>query len=127
MENCIFCKIIRSEAPSYKIYEDESFVGFLDIYPRNEGHTLLVPKNHYRWVYDVPEFSKYWKAALKITHAIQKALNPTFVAYVTHGLEIEHAHIHIVPRYDDTEFVPPVKNISKEKMQEIADKIRKVL
>ncbi len=121
----IFCKIISGELPSYKVYEDEEFLGFLDIFPRTEGHTLLIPKKHYQWVYDVPDFAQYWLTVLKITRAMQKALKPTFISYVTHGLEIPHAHIHIMPRHKETEFIPPLKKIPPERMKEIAETIKK--
>lgn len=127
MGDCIFCKIVIGKLPSYKIYENNAFYGFLDIYPRTEGHTLLIPKKHYRWVYDVPDFDLYWRVALKVTKAMQKALRPTFITYVTHGLEVSHAHIHILPRYKETEFVPEIKKIPQEKMQEVAEKLRKKL
>jgi len=124
MQDCIFCKIVAGQLPSYKVYEDEDFLGFLDIYPRVKGHTVFIPKIHYRWVYDVPQFDKYWLVALKITQTMQKTLHPTFVSYVTHGLEIPHAHIHIMPRYKETEFIPEVKKIPDEEMKLIAEKIR---
>jgi histidine triad (HIT) family protein len=124
MENCIFCKIVAGNLPCYKVYEDDQFLAFLDIYPRVEGHTLVIPKKHYRFVYDVPNFDRYWLAALKITKAMQKVLNPYFITYVTHGLEVPHAHIHILPRKEnETSFVPEVKNITKEKLEEIAKKL----
>jgi len=128
MENCIFCKIIRGEIPCQKVYEDDTFLSFLDIRPTNKGHCLVVPKKHYRWVYDVPNFGKYWEAALAITLAMQKALNPSFVTYVTHGLEVPHAHIHILPRESsETSFVPEHKKFRNNEMSEVADKIRKEL
>jgi len=125
MENCIFCKIIKGNIPSYKIYEDELFFGFLDIHPRVKGHMLLVPKKHYSWVYDVPEFKEYWGIVLKITRVMQQTLSPTFVTYVTHGLEVPHAHIHIMPRKHETEFVPAVKTFPADEMEKIAQKIKK--
>ena len=124
MDTCIFCKIVKGDLPSYKIYEDEKFIAFLDIFPRTKGHTLVIPKTHYRWVYDVPEFGKYWETVLRVTRAIQKGLEPQFITYVTHGLEVEHAHIHILPRKGDTEFVPEIKKVSKEEMENIAEKLR---
>lgn len=124
MENCVFCKIVKKELPCYKIYEDGLFLGFLDIHPRTVGHSLLLPKKHYQWVYDVPEFDQYWLVVLKITKAMQKALMPTFITYVTHGLEVAHAHIHILPRKNETEFVPQPISISKEEMEKVARKIR---
>lgn len=128
MNDCIFCQIVAGKIPCYKVYDDKEFLGFLDISPRTRGHSLLIPKKHYRWVWEVPDFGKYWETALKLTQTMQKALKPYFITYVTHGLEVPHAHIHILPREkQETEFVPEVKTISKEEMQEIAKKIKNQL
>lgn len=125
MDNCIFCKIVKGELPSYKLFEDELFFGLLDIFPRTRGHALIIPKEHHRWVYDVPQFAEYWLAVKKLTDAMQKSLSPYFVSYVTHGLEVPHAHIHVLPRYkDETSFVPDTKSFSKEEMLEIAEQIK---
>lgn len=124
--DCIFCKIVKKEMPSYHVYEDEEFLGFLDIFPRVKGHTLLIPKKHHTWVYDVPNFGQYWEAALKITRATQKVFDPHFVSYVTHGLEIPHAHIHIMPRpKGEHSFVPEIKKFKKEEFEEVAERLRK--
>ncbi len=128
MQDCVFCKIVKGELPCYKVYEDEKFLGFLDINPRVEGHTLLIPKKHYRWVYDVPEFGEYWEVAKKIALAAKKALGAEFISFVTHGLDVHHAHIHILPRKKgEYEFVPSIKSFSKEKMGEIAERIYKAV
>lgn len=124
MDDCIFCKIVAGEIPCYKIYEDDLFLGFLDINPRVFGHTLLIPKKHYKWVYDVPEFDKYWLAALKITNVFKKEFDTEFVTYGTHGLDISHAHIHILPRKDESEFLPNEIKISPEEMKKLAEKIQ---
>lgn len=123
MENCVFCQIVKGKIPCYKVYEDENFLGFLDIHPRTKGHTILIPKKHFRWVYDIPNFLKYWDTALKVTKAMQKALNPVFISYITHGLEIEHAHIHIMPRTGEKEFIPEEKSINSDEMKGIAQAI----
>lgn len=124
MENCIFCQIVAKKLPSYQIYEDELFLGFLDIKPRVIGHTLLIPKKHYRWVYEVPKFGKYWEIALKITQVIQKSLKPDFVSYITHGLDVEHAHIHIMPRWiNKGEFVPELITLGESEFESTAKKI----
>lgn len=123
--NCIFCKIVKKKLPSYQVYEDNNFLAFLDIYPRVEGHTLVIPKKHYRWVYDVPNFKDYWEVVLKITNKMKISLSPYFITYVTHGLEVPHAHIHILPRKkEETEYIPEVKKVSQENLQKIAKKIR---
>ncbi len=124
MDNCIFCQIVAGASPSYKVYEDKLFLGFLDIFPRTKGHSILIPKKHFRWVYDVPQFGNYWDAVLKVTRAMQKAMRPQFVTYVTHGLEIPHAHIHILPRSaGETSFVPAVRQFPQKHMKELAAKI----
>ncbi|MBI4130693.1 HIT family protein [Candidatus Roizmanbacteria bacterium] len=125
MTDCIFCKIIAGELPSYKIYEDDLFFGFLDIYPRVKGHTLLIPKTHYRWVYDVPEFGRLWETAKTITNALQIVMKPEFIVYVSYGMHVPHAHIHIMPRNkDETAQVPNRKKFPKEEMEAIAKSIR---
>lgn len=104
MDDCIFCKIIKGEIPCQKVYEDENFLAFLDINPLTLGHTLLVPKKHYRWVYDIPEFGEFNQVAQKIALAITKSdLKPDFVTFLTVGEDVAHAHIHIIPRtYGDS-------------------------
>ncbi|PIV70927.1 HIT family protein, partial [Candidatus Roizmanbacteria bacterium CG17_big_fil_post_rev_8_21_14_2_50_39_7] len=97
--DCIFCKIVKGEIPSYQVYEDELFLGFLDIFPLSKGNTLLIPKKHYRWVNDVLEFGEYWEAARKISRTMEKKLGATSISYLTFGEEVPHAHIRIIPRY----------------------------
>ncbi len=124
MKNCIFCQIIEEKSPCHKVYEDKNFLGFLDIFPRTKGHTLIIPKKHYQWVYDVPNFGDYWLAVLKITKAMKKVFNPYFITYLTHGLQVPHAHIHIMPRtIEETDFIPGEKKFSPKEMEEIAKKI----
>ncbi|MCR4326390.1 MAG: HIT domain-containing protein [Candidatus Roizmanbacteria bacterium] len=129
VSDCIFCKIVAHELPSHIIYEDADFLAFLDIYPTVQGHTLVIPKKHARWVYDVPNFGSYWEAVLKVTRAIQRSLQPTFVNYFTYG-EVPHAHIHILPRFDDITDVPPIVprdqiTVTQEELAELAARIRK--
>lgn len=121
MENCVFCQIVKGKIPCYKVYEDDNFLGFLDVHPRTKGHTIFIPKKHFRWIYDIPNFSQCWETVLKVTKAMQKTLDPVFVSYITHGLEIEHAHIHIMPRTGETDFVPEEIVITPDKMKRIAE------
>ena len=97
--DCIFCKIVKGEIPSYKIYEDELFLGFLDIFPLSRGNALVIPKVHHRWVNDVPEFGAYREAARTIARSIEKNLGVSSISYLTLGEEVPHAHIRIIPRY----------------------------
>ena len=101
MEDCIFCKIVTGQIPSYKIYEDSKYLGFMDIFPRAKGHSLVIPKKHYRWVNDVPEFGEYWEVTKKISLAVQKTLSARFICYLTLGEEVHHAHIHVLPQTED--------------------------
>ena len=97
MNDCIFCKIVKGEIPSYKVYEDENFLAFLDINPQSPGHTQVIPKTHYRWVWDVPNAGEYFEIAKKIALAQQKAFDTDFILSKTVGDEVSHAHIWIFP------------------------------
>lgn len=99
MSECIFCKISSKMIPSYLVYEDDDYMGFLDIHPISKGHVQLIPKKHFRWTYDVPEFGKYFETAKKVAIAVQKAVSADYISFVTFGVEVEHAHIWIVPRF----------------------------
>jgi len=127
MDDCIFCKIVKGIIPCYKVYEDNRYLGFLDITPLNPGNTLLIPKKHYRWVYDVPDFGIYWETAKKISTVIQKKLGATSINFLTVGEEIPHAHIRIIPRFENDGGVLDLKNfkkISSEEMKKIVEKIK---
>jgi len=97
MENCVFCKVVRGELPSTKVYEDEHFLAILDIQPRAPGQTLVIPKEHYRWVWDVPEAGKYFEIARKIARALQKAFGVEMILSKVVGEEVPHAHIWLFP------------------------------
>ena len=124
--DCIFCKIVKREISSYKIYEDSLFFGFLDIFPLSKGHVLLIPKNHYRWVNDVPEFGMYWEIARKIARTIEKKLGATSISYLTLGDEVPHAHIRIIPRYSSDPYLTlrQPHTFPKEEMEDIQKKIQ---
>ena len=129
MEDCVFCKIAKGEIPSYKVYEDEKFIAFLDIKPRNPGHTLVVPKEHFRWVWDVPYLGEYFEVVGKIANAIRKAMQTDWVVSLVLGEEIPHAHIWLVPRFKNDGHggsidLSNIKEISKEEMEKIAQKIK---
>src|SRR5665648_451021 len=112
MSDCIFCKIVKGEIPCHKVYEDDNFLAFLDINPVSPGHTLLIPKNHYRWVYDVPNFGEYWQVAQKIALNIKNSpLNPEYISFLTIGNEVPHAHVHIIPRSQNDNIQPVLSSI----------------
>ena len=101
MDNCIFCKIIKGEIPSYKVYEDDNYLAFLDIQPLNPGHTLVIPKKHLRWVWDDENIGEYMKVAQKIAQAQKKAFNTEQIVSLIFGEEVHHAHIWLIPRLKD--------------------------
>jgi histidine triad (HIT) family protein len=97
MENCIFCKIIKKEILANIIYEDEKFLAFLDIHPLAPGHIQVIPKKHYRWVWDVPNIGEYFEVVKKIALAQKKAFNADIVRSQVYGEEISHAHVWVWP------------------------------
>ena len=100
MNNCIFCKIVRGEIPSTKVYEDEDFLAFMDINPRSPGHVQVIPKKHYRWVWDVEPIGKYFEVVQKIARAQQKAFHESVRSRVM-GDEVHHAHVWLFPNPDE--------------------------
>lgn len=97
MEGCLFCKIVRGEIPSHKVYEDENFLAFLDIHPQSPGHTQVIPKTHYRWVWDVPNVGEYFEVVRTIANAQRKAFGTDWVLSRIVGDEVPHAHIWVFP------------------------------
>lgn len=127
---CIFCKIISGEIPSYKVYEDENYLAFLDVNPRNIGHTLVIPKKHIRWVWDSDDIEGYFRVVQKIANAQRKAFGTDWVVSLILGEEVEHAHVWLVPRFSNDGHggsikLSNVKSFSKEEMEATAEKIRK--
>lgn len=100
MDNCIFCKIVNKEIPAHIVYEDGNFLAFLDINPQSPGHTQVIPKDHYRWVWDVPNTGKYFEVVKKIALAQRKAFNTDFILSRIVGDEVHHAHIWVFPNRD---------------------------
>jgi histidine triad (HIT) family protein len=129
MENCVFCKIAKKEIPCFEVYEDEKFLAFLDINPRNPGHTLVIPKEHFRWVWDVPYLGEYFEVVGKIAKAIKKAMKTDFVVSFIIGEEVPHAHIHLVPRFPEDGHgtlidLSLIRKIEKGEMEKIAKEIK---
>ncbi|WGR93953.1 HIT domain-containing protein [Bradyrhizobium sp. ISRA443] len=96
MTDCVFCQIVRCTIPSTTVYEDEEHLAFLDIRPRSPGHTLVIPKRHVRWVWDVPNGGAYFEVVQKIARAMQKAFCEEIHARIL-GEEVPHAHIWLYP------------------------------
>ncbi len=112
MENCIFCQIIAGEIPAYKIYEDDKWFAFLDINPVNLGHTLLLPKRHYRNLFDLPTdlLCEMGVMLQKLTLAVKDAtqadgINIGWNNEPAAGQLVFHSHTHIMPRFEGDGFV----------------------
>lgn len=99
MENCIFCKIVKGEIPAEKIYEDDKVIGFLDIHPKAPGHTLLIPKEHYRWFIDLPDtlYSDLFISAKKLGQKLKVDYEADYIRLGIVGTDVEHVHVHLIP------------------------------
>ena len=123
MDDCIFCKIVAGEIPAEKVYEDNDFIAFMDITPRSPGHVQVIPKKHYRWVWDLPagrqaspNAGAYFEVAQKIAKAEQKAFGVEKVYGNIAGDDVAHAHIWVFPnpaeaRGDKTDFEGNAKKL----------------
>lgn len=94
-EKTIFKKIIDGEIPSYKIYEDDNFLVFLDAFPRTSGHTLIIPKQEVRWVWQVEKYTEMFNLARRVAQAQQQVFDQEMIFMDVRGDEVPHAHIHI--------------------------------
>lgn len=123
----IFSKIIEGSIPSYKIAEDDSFYAFLDVFPLVEGHVLVVPKQEVDKVFDMPDelLAKWMVFAKPIAKAIEQAFDCNRCGLSVVGLEVPHAHMHLVPinSADDLNFTRPKMKVSEEQLKEIQQKI----
>lgn len=123
----IFSKIIAGEIPSYKIAEDENFYAFLDINPVNWGHTLVVPKQETDYIFDIDDtmLGKMMVFAKKVAEGIRKVTDCKKVGVTVIGLEVPHAHIHLVPmqKEKDMDFSNKISNPDPQRMKELAQMI----
>jgi histidine triad (HIT) family protein len=127
----IFSKIINGEIPSYKITENEKFYAFLDLFPLQKGHTLIVPKIEVDKIFDVPDtyLNELMQFAKPIAKAIESSFSCNRVSMVTIGLEVPHAHVHLIPinAAEDIQFANPKLQLSKEEFLQIQQLIISIL
>lgn len=109
-ENCIFCKILDGDVPSYRLYEDDDFMVILDAGPASRGHALVIPKEHYRNLYEIPEelAAKAIVLAKKLVAQLTEILGAEGYNLVQNngevaGQTVDHFHLHLIPRYSDDE------------------------
>ncbi len=115
MKDCIFCKIVAGEIPAHKVYEDDTYLAFLDIHPQSPGHVQVIPKKHYRWVWDLPDIGSYFELAQKIANAQRKVFNTDWILSKIIGDEVHHAHVWVFPNNevsgDKTDFAGNAEKI----------------
>lgn len=114
------------------VYEDDDFKALLDIRPLNPGHVIVIPKTHYRWVWDMPNIGDYFSVVGKIAKAQRKAFSTDWVVSLVFGEEVEHAHVWLVPRHEGDGHggsidLTNVKELSDEEMDEAAEKIKSAM
>ena len=130
-KDCIFCRIAKGEVPCHKIWEDKEVIAFLDAFPSIKGQALVIPKKHLApWMFNLEDedYCRLMLAAKKVAKAVDKAIKPFKTGIIVEGIELEHVHIKIFP-FPKTGLLGCSKKIevSKEEMEEIAEKIRKKL
>lgn len=136
MSDCIFCKIIKGDIPSYKVYEDEKTFAFLDINPINTGHALVIPKNHVRKISEAPEEDLFAlvKTLKKVIKGLEDGLGvDNLNVFVNQGEDagqlIPHLHYHVTPRYkgDGVKFDMPQRKLSGEEFADLVEKIKSAI
>lgn len=134
MEDCIFCKIIRGEIPSVKVYEDDKVFAFEDINPISDGHTLIIPKKHAENIWEIEEedLLAIHRTSKKLARAIKKAMDVAGIAVLQlNGKAVNqlvmHYHLHLIPRKSDGPEIPLTKwelvEGNMDKIKEIGEKI----
>ena len=124
----IFSKIVKGDISSHKVYEDDQFLAFLDIAPLKKGHTLVIPKRAEDYLFDLDdsELAEMMIVSKKVAKAIKKVFPCEKVGVAVLGLEVPHAHIHLVPleSEQDINFANPKLQLSQEEMSDIAAKLQ---
>ena len=125
----IFSKIVTGDIPSYKIAEDDNHLAFLDIFPLAKGHVLVIPKKEIDFIFNLEnqEYQDLWLFAKKVANAIEKTIPCKRVGIAVIGLEVPHAHIHLIPlnRVENINFSRPKLTLESKELQSIANKIIK--
>ena len=124
----IFSKIVSKEIPSFKVHEDDNFLAFLDINPLKKGHALVIPKKETDYIFDIKsqEYEDLWSFAKDVAKGMKKVIDCERISIVVMGLEVPHAHIHLIPlnNIQDIDFSQPKLKILDQEMQEIANLIK---
>ncbi|MCE3225936.1 MAG: hypothetical protein K0S32_487 [Bacteroidetes bacterium] len=123
----IFSKIVAGDIPAYKVAENESYLAFLDVFPIKKGHVLVIPKNEEDYIFDLDQanYTGLMLFSKKVAEAIKKSIPCKKVSMQIIGLEVPHAHVHLIPinTMNDCDFSNEKLKLSKEEFEEIANKI----
>lgn len=124
----IFAKIVNGEIPAYKVAENDQFLSFLDAMPLVEGHTLVIPKREVDLIFDIDseEYKELWAFAQQIAQKMKRAYPDKRIAVAVVGLEVPHAHIHLIPisKMEDMNFRNERLKFSQEEYNQILEKIK---
>jgi len=127
----IFSKIVSGDIPAYKVAEDEHHLAFLDIFPLSKGHVLVIPKKETDYIFDITseEYLELWKFAQKVAKGMDKVIACERIGIAVIGLEVPHAHIHLVPlnNVSDINFERPKLKFSEAEMKSISDLIKSAI
>ena len=126
---CIFCKISNAELPHHKIWENDNFLAVLDVNPINPGHTLVIPKKHIDYIFDLQDktYSEIFKVVKKIAGPLRKAMKSKRIGIAIEGFGVAHVHIHLVPINTENELDPHRAIKARERdLVKIAKKIRRM-
>jgi len=140
VEDCVFCKIVKGELPSRKVYEDDSVIGILDINPFSRGHVLVIPKRHVVWFHEMDEelTKRVFVAANRICQKMKRAYKVKYIDLFARGMRVPHVHIFLIPTIENEEnvfdkFIDLISYVqenlrprfSDKEMDEIAEKLRR--
>jgi histidine triad (HIT) family protein len=136
VNSCVFCKVARKQAPASYVYEDENVLAFLDIRPLNEGHTLVIPKEHYVTIFEVPEelVAHLHRIVKRVALAVRESTKADGISIIQQngkaaGQEIFHMHVHVIPRYEGQKLprFGEISEANREKLNQVAANLRRHL
>jgi len=129
--HCTFCRLAKKEAPASYIYEDKEVAAFLDMKPINAGHTLVIPKNHYENIYEIPEekVAHLFRIVKKVAYAVKKGVSAEGISIVQNneraaGQVVFHLHVHVIPRFWKPKSCRPREICESSELDTVAAKIR---
>jgi histidine triad (HIT) family protein len=134
VNSCVFCKIARKQAPASVAYEDENVLAFLDTRPLNEGHTLVIPKEHYVTIFEVPEelVAHLHRIVQRVALAVRESTKADGISIIQQngkaaGQEVFHLHVHVIPRYEGQKLprFGEVSEADREKLNQVAANLRR--